>query len=222
SNLNPVAKIGTQVAETLLAHGEATRQNVGEKVVEALAAAGLPDPAERAKQYPHEFSGGMRQRALIAIGLACKPRLLIADEPTSALDVTVQQTILDQIGEMTRELGTAVLLITHDLGLAAERAERVIVMHRGKVVEQGPARQILENPQHPYTKSLVAAAPSVAIARLQPDAFAKGSAAEGSLPEPVEGRDSKRPVEGRSDNIVEIENLTKVYPVRGRGDDFVA
>jgi peptide/nickel transport system ATP-binding protein len=222
SNLNPVAKIGTQVAETLLAHGLANRQNVSEKVVEALEAAGLPDAAKRAKQYPHEFSGGMRQRALIAIGLACKPRLLIADEPTSALDVTVQQTILDQIGEMTRELGTAVLLITHDLGLAAERAERVIVMHRGKVVEQGDARQILENPQHPYTKSLVAAAPSVAIARLQPDAFAKGSAAEGSLPEPVEGRDSKRPVEGRSDNIVEIENLTKVYPVRGRGDDFVA
>ncbi|WP_258546281.1 ABC transporter ATP-binding protein, partial [Microbacterium sp. H6] len=171
SNLNPVAKIGTQVAETLLAHGLATRQNVQAKVVEALTAAGLPDPARRAKQYPHEFSGGMRQRALIAIGLACKPRLLIADEPTSALDVTVQQTILDQIGQMTRELGTAVLLITHDLGLAAERAERVIVMHRGKVVEQGDARQILEDPQHPYTQSLVKAAPSVAAARLRPEAF---------------------------------------------------
>ncbi len=213
SNLNPVAKIGTQVAETLLAHGLATRQNVQAKVVEALTAAGLPDPARRAKQYPHEFSGGMRQRALIAIGLACKPRLLIADEPTSALDVTVQQTILDQIGQMTRELGTAVLLITHDLGLAAERAERVIVMHRGKVVEQGDARQILEDPQHPYTQSLVKAAPSVAAARLQPEAFrVQDRPAEVDPAAPVVP----------ADNIVEIENLTKVYPVRGRGEDFVA
>lgn len=237
SNLNPVAKIGTQVAETLLAHGLATRQNVQEKVVEALSAAGLPDPGRRAKQYPHEFSGGMRQRALIAIGLACKPRLLIADEPTSALDVTVQQTILDQIGQMTRELGTAVLLITHDLGLAAERAERVIVMHRGKVVEQGDARQILEDPQHPYTQSLVKAAPSVAAARLRPEAFrdagdvssrsARSSTDGASAPASVEARslsderseETKRP---QPDNIVEIENLTKVYPVRGRGEDFVA
>ncbi|WP_435742880.1 ABC transporter ATP-binding protein [Microbacterium sp. PMB16] len=216
SNLNPVAKIGTQVAETLLAHGLANRQNVQAKVVEALTAAGLPDPERRAKQYPHEFSGGMRQRALIAIGLACKPRLLIADEPTSALDVTVQQTILDQIGAMARDLGTAVLLITHDLGLAAERAERVIVMHRGKVVEQGSARQILESPQHPYTQSLVAAAPSVAAARLRPEVFHAEDRAAATRD------DVAAEAEKPKDNIVEIENLTKVYPVRGRGDDFVA
>jgi len=223
SNLNPVAKIGTQVAETLLAHGLATRQNVQEKVVEALTAAGLPDPERRAKQYPHEFSGGMRQRALIAIGLACKPRLLIADEPTSALDVTVQQTILDQIGAMTRELGTAVLLITHDLGLAAERAERVIVMHRGKVVEQGDARQILEAPQHPYTQSLVKAAPSVAVARLQPAAFQTKDREKD--PAEVDGTDASTGSAHQAapvDNIVEIEHLTKVYPVRGQKEDFVA
>ncbi len=207
SNLNPVSKIGTQVAETLLAHGLATRKDVGRKVIETLAAAGLPDAAERAKQYPHEFSGGMRQRALIAIGLACNPRLLIADEPTSALDVTVQKTILDQLGHMTEDLGTSVLLITHDLGLAAERAARVVVMHRGRIVEQGPARQILEDPQHPYTQSLVKAAPSVAAARLRPEAFEKVDAAA-STP--------------ATDNIVEVENLTKIYKIRGQKEDFAA
>ncbi|MBW9122000.1 dipeptide ABC transporter ATP-binding protein [Microbacterium trichothecenolyticum] len=173
SNLNPVTRIGTQIAETLLAHGLATRKDVDRKVVETLAAAGLPNAQARAKQYPHEFSGGMRQRALIAIGLACDPKLLIADEPTSALDVTVQKTILDQLERMTGERGTAVMLITHDLGLAAERASRVVVMNRGRIVEQGPARQILEDPQHPYTQALVKAAPSVAAVRLRPEVFRK-------------------------------------------------
>lgn len=207
SNLNPVARIGSQIAETLLAHGLATRKDVGQKVVETLEAAGLPDAAERAKSYPHEFSGGMRQRALIAIGLACRPALLIADEPTSALDVTVQRTILDQIGQMTQELGTAVLLITHDLGLAAERAQRVVVMHRGRVVERGPARQILESPQHPYTQSLVKAAPSVAMARLRPEDLIAHGAADAS---------------GTPDVIVEFENVTKEFHVRGRREPFKA
>lgn len=207
SNLNPVARIGSQIAETLLAHGLANRKDVGQKVIETLEAAGLPDAAERAKSYPHEFSGGMRQRALIAIGLACRPALLIADEPTSALDVTVQRTILDQIGQMTQELGTAVLLITHDLGLAAERAQRVVVMHRGRVVEQGPARQILESPQHPYTQSLVKAAPSVAMARLRPEDLIAHSAADASEP---------------TDVIVEFEGVTKEFHVRGRREPFKA
>jgi peptide/nickel transport system ATP-binding protein len=245
SNLNPVAKIGTQVAETLLAHGLATRKDVDRKVVETLAAAGLPDAAERAKQYPHEFSGGMRQRALIAIGLACNPKLLIADEPTSALDVTVQRTILDQLERMTGELGTALMLITHDLGLAAERASRVVVMHRGRIVEQGPARQILEDPQEPYTQALVKAAPSVAAVRLRPEAFRATSTtgpttdAAASVPVEIENRatpaapteQSAAVVSERSeavadasapDYIVEVENLTKVFSVRGQKEDFVA
>ncbi|MHA7208656.1 dipeptide ABC transporter ATP-binding protein [Arthrobacter sp. MDT1-65] len=185
SNLNPVTKIGTQVAETLLVHGMATKKNVKQRVIEVLTAAGLPDAGERAKQYPHEFSGGMRQRALIAIGLACQPRLLIADEPTSALDVTVQRTILDQIDSMTEQLGTSVLLITHDLGLAAERASQLVVMHRGRVVETGPADQLLNDPQHPYTQSLVRAAPSVAAVRLRPGAFTADAASRLKLAEAV-------------------------------------
>ncbi|MGC5172871.1 dipeptide ABC transporter ATP-binding protein [Microbacterium sp. DT81.1] len=242
SNLNPVTKIGSQVAETLLAHGLATRKDVDDKVVETLEAAGLPNARERAKQYPHEFSGGMRQRALIAIGLACKPRLLIADEPTSALDVTVQRTILDQLGRMTEELGTSVLLITHDLGLAAERAARVVVMHRGRVVEQGPADQILNDPQHPYTQSLVKAAPSVAAVRLRPEAFRPAPRLESVIPDsaaaapaqPAVPAATTRPAAADAagpaataepasvDYVVEYEDVTKVFPVRGQKEDFVA
>lgn len=231
SNLNPVAKIGSQIAETLLAHGLATRKNVDQRVVETLAAAGLPDAAERAKQYPHEFSGGMRQRALIAIGLACDPKLLIADEPTSALDVTVQKTILDQLDRMTGERGTAVMLITHDLGLAAERASRVVVMNRGRIVEQGPARQILEDPQQPYTQALVKAAPSVAAVRLRPEVFRRpDAAAQPGIASAPAGDTAPRTAEvpdaaaeaSTPDHIVEVEGLTKTYKVRGSKEDFVA
>lgn len=241
SNLNPVARIGSQIAETLLAHGLATRRDVDRKVVETLAAAGLPNAEERAKQYPHEFSGGMRQRALIAIGLACDPKLLIADEPTSALDVTVQKTILDQLERMTSERGTAVMLITHDLGLAAERASRVVVMNRGRIVEQGPARQILEDPQHPYTQALVKAAPSVAAVRLRPEVFRTAAPAP-TTPDitPAEQTTDSAPAavsaprvagpaaeaepqgEEPVDNIVEVEGLTKIYQVRGSKEDFAA
>lgn len=219
SNLNPVSKIGTQVAETLLAHGMATKKDVDAKVVATLEAAGIPDAKARAKMYPHEFSGGLRQRALIAIGLACRPRLLIADEPTSALDVTVQHVILDQIQQMTEEAGTAVLLITHDLGLAAERASELVVMHRGRVVEAGDAKQLLEDPQHPYTRSLVAAAPSVAAARLLPGAYAADREARAQAAADVAPDDV--PTE-TVDNIVEIRDLTKVYKRRGSREDFYA
>lgn len=159
SNLNPVWRIGTQVEESLKANHVVEGSERHQRVVELLEEAGLPDAERRAKQYPHEFSGGMRQRALIAIGLAARPKLLIADEPTSALDVTVQKTILDHLEHLTEELGNAVLFITHDLGLAAERAEHLVVMHRGRIVESGPSREILRSPQHPYTRRLVDAAP---------------------------------------------------------------
>ncbi len=170
SNLNPLWRVGAQIKESLVANDIAHGKEADERVAELLAEAGLPDSARRANQYPHEFSGGMRQRALIAMGLAARPQLLIADEPTSALDVTVQKQILDHLDELTDDLGVAVLLITHDLGLAAERADHLVVMYRGKIVESGPALEILQDPQHPYTQRLVAKAPSLASQRLSSQA----------------------------------------------------
>ncbi|MEZ2370604.1 dipeptide ABC transporter ATP-binding protein [Arthrobacter sp. RCC_34] len=217
SNLNPVWKIGFQVKETLKANGLPS----GPKdVAQALSNAGLPDAERRAKQYPHEFSGGMRQRALIAIGLSCQPRLLIADEPTSALDVTVQRQILDHLENMTEELGTAVLLITHDLGLAAERAQKVVVMYKGQVVESGPALELLRNPQHPYTKRLVSAAPSLASRRIQ---VAKEAGLESE--ELLSGSETVHE-KGKPDAVLQIKDLTKVFKLRegafGRKTDFTA
>lgn len=161
TNLNPVWKVGFQIAEALRANTDGRQAR--RRAVELLAQAGMPDPARQAAKYPHQLSGGMCQRALIAIGLAGHPQLLIADEPTSALDVTVQRQVLDHLQRLTDELGTALLLITHDLALAAERAERVVVIHRGAVVESGAAQVILRDPQHAYTRRLVAAAPSLKV-----------------------------------------------------------
>ncbi|GHG44855.1 ABC transporter ATP-binding protein [Flavimobilis marinus] len=205
SNLNPVWKIGFQVKETLVANGVAQGKELKDAVARVLADAGLPDAEHRAKQYPHEFSGGMRQRALIGIGLAGKPRLLIADEPTSALDVTVQRQILDHLEHLTQDRGVAVLFITHDLGLAAERAEHLVVMHRGRVVESGPARQILTTPQHPYTQRLVASAPSLTSRRIQ---SAKERGVESTELLARTDIDESRP-------IVEVEHLTKEFHLRG-------
>ena len=193
TNLNPVWKVGFQVREALHTNGRQARR----RSVELLAEAGMPDPATQAGRYPHQLSGGMCQRALIAIGLAGRPKLLIADEPTSALDVTVQRQVLDHLQHLTDELGTALLLITHDLALAAERAESVIVVHRGTVVESGSAQSILREPRHEYTRRLVAAAPSL-TARSRPGA---------SRPQPL--------AEPPGDILVASE-LTKVYRGPGR------
>lgn len=207
SNLNPVLRIGTQVKEALLANNIVPRSEAGERVTELLEQAGLPDGQRRAKQYPHEFSGGMRQRVLIAIGLASRPKLLIADEPTSALDVTVQRRILDHLETLTKEMGTAVLFITHDLGLAAERAEQLVVMHRGRIVESGPALEILQHPQHPYTKRLVSAAPSLASARIE-SAHARGITH-------TEEEFTGSAKNASSEEMIRVEHLTKEFHIRG-------
>lgn len=204
SNLNPVWRIGFQVKEALRANG-VDKADLQPRVLQTLQDAGLPDAEARAKQFPHEFSGGMRQRALIAIGLANRPRLLIADEPTSALDVTVQRTILDHLERLTEELGSAVLFITHDLGLAAERAEYLVVMHRGRVVESGPALEILRSPQHPYTKRLVAAAPSLTSTRIE----SAKARAEVHETQEIDSRE-------RSEHLLQVKNLVKDFALPGK------
>ncbi|EUA24665.1 ABC transporter family protein [Mycobacterium xenopi 3993] len=182
TNLNPVWRVGFQIREALRANNIPDRQ-----AVDLLAEAGMPDPATQARRYPHQLSGGMCQRALIAIGLAGRPQLLIADEPTSALDVTVQRRVLDHLQRLARDRGTAVLLITHDLALAAERAEHLVVMKRGVVVESGDAQDVLANPRRDYTRQLIAAAPAM--------------------------RPADRRARAAGDDIVVASELTKVYRV---------
>ncbi|EYT56568.1 ABC transporter ATP-binding protein [Leucobacter sp. UCD-THU] len=213
SNLNPVWSVGFQVEEAIRANGLAKgRKEVKQRAIEVLEQAGLQNAEQRMKQYPHQFSGGMKQRALIGIGLSANPQLLIADEPTSALDVTVQRVVLDHLASMTEQLGTAVVFITHDLGLAAERAEKLIVMYKGNIVESGPSREILQRPQHPYTKRLVSAAPSLASRRIGSDADLP--------PAPTESFDlaalaeEEKPAVKHGEPMIEVQGLGKVYKIR--------
>lgn len=210
SNLNPLYKVGAQIREVLEVNNVAKGKTADARVVELLEEAGLPDAKRRAQQFPHEFSGGMRQRALIAAGLAARPKLLIADEPTSALDVTVQKQILDHLDGLTSELGVAVLLITHDLGLAAERADHLLVMYKGEVVESGPALEILQDPQHPYSKRLINAAPSLQSERASAH---EREAIRKSAQEHIE----EEPEVDIQTPAMQIQNLTKVFKLPGKG-----
>ncbi len=207
--LNPVQRVGAQVAEAVRLHSAADRAGARAAAVELLGQAGLPDPGVTAGRYPHELSGGMRQRALVAMALAGGPRLLVADEPTSALDVTVQRRLLDHLDRLRTEQGLSVLLITHDLGVAADRAHRVAVMSGGEVVEQGPAREVLDHPEHPYTRTLIEAAPGLGTARLTVRQVARdavgtvGNGGGGGFPEP----------------LLRASGLVKEFPHTGRAVD---
>jgi len=167
TSLNPVYTVGDQIAEVLRLHENLSRKAAMAYAAEMLALVKIPNPQRRVKDYPHQFSGGMRQRVMIAMALACKPKLLIADEPTTALDVTIQAQILDLLNELKAELGMAVMLITHAMGVIAETAQRVVVMYAGKVVEEASVADLFRDPRHPYTQGLIRSIPRIDLAATQ-------------------------------------------------------
>ncbi|NNF25312.1 MAG: ABC transporter ATP-binding protein [Rhodobacteraceae bacterium] len=208
TSLNPVFTVGRQLTEGLRVHKGMTRAEAEARALELLRQVRIPEPERRLKQYPHELSGGMRQRVVIAIALACEPRLLIADEPTTALDVTIQAEILALIDRLKRETGTAVMFITHDMAVVAQMADRVVVMFRGNKVEEGTVEEIFENPRHDYTKSLLAAVPKLGEMTGKP------------APEPMRLMGAKPGVEGPIDmrdgrTLLDVKNLVTRFAVKG-------
>ncbi len=165
SSLNPTMKVGKQIAESLRIHQGLSKKEAKAVAIKMLERVGISNPEKRVNQYPHEFSGGMRQRAMIAIALACKPKLLIADEPTTALDVTIQAQIIKLMNELRKELDTSIILITHDLGVVAEMCQRIVVMYAGQIIEEGSAEEIFKKPNHPYTKALLESVPRMEMSR---------------------------------------------------------
>lgn len=161
TSLNPVFTVGDQIAEAIMLHQNLSHDEAFKRAVALLDRVGIPSPDRRARDYPHQLSGGMRQRVMIAMAVSCRPKILIADEPTTALDVTVQAQIFDLLNEIQRDYGTAIMMITHDMGAISEMADRVAVMYAGRIVEQGTADQVLDDPQHPYTRGLIACIPNV-------------------------------------------------------------
>lgn len=161
TSLNPYLKVSTQMVETIMLHQKLDKKAAKEKAIEMLMLAGIPAPEKRIDQYPHQFSGGMRQRVMIAMGLSCNPEILIADEPTSALDVTIQAQILELMSDLTKRLGTAVILITHSLGVVAGTCDTICVMYAGRIVERGKTSDVFENPRHPYTQGLIRSVPRI-------------------------------------------------------------
>jgi len=168
TSLNPTLSVGTQIIEVIQRHMKMNKQEARDRALELLQLVGIPNPATRLKQYPHEFSGGMRQRVMIAIALACNPSLVIADEPTTALDVTIQAQILRLMKDLQQRLGMSIILITHDLGIVADVCDRIVVMYAGKVIESGTKWEVFQNPQHPYTKGLLRSVPRLDQNRNEP------------------------------------------------------
>lgn len=165
--LNPVFKVGDQIAENIMQHEKVSKKEAKARALELLTQMGIPEPEKRINQYPHEFSGGMRQRAVIALAMSCNPKVLLADEPTTALDVTIQAQIFELMDKLKEEYNTAIMLITHDMGVVSELADDVLVMYMGNVIESGTAREVLKNPKHPYTKALLASIPVLGRGKAQ-------------------------------------------------------